>query len=86
MAEASIHDRDFLGYQGHPPDVLWPGRAQLALSLVVNVEEGAEAFDRSRGRGERVRLRGDRAGRGRARPLHGEPLRIRDPRRVATDP
>ena len=36
------HDRDFAGYRGTPPDVRWPGGAQLALSVVVNVEEGAE--------------------------------------------
>jgi len=34
--------RDFAGYRGRPPLVRWPGGAQLALSLVVNVEEGAE--------------------------------------------
>jgi peptidoglycan/xylan/chitin deacetylase (PgdA/CDA1 family) len=36
------HDRDFAGYRGHPPSVRWPGEARLALSIVVNVEEGAE--------------------------------------------
>lgn len=34
--------RDFAGYRGAPPPVRWPGGAQLALSVVVNVEEGAE--------------------------------------------
>jgi peptidoglycan/xylan/chitin deacetylase (PgdA/CDA1 family) len=34
--------RDFLGYGSTPPDPRWPGGARLALSLVVNVEEGAE--------------------------------------------
>jgi allantoinase len=34
--------RDFLGYGGHPPDPRWPGRARVAVSFVVNVEEGAE--------------------------------------------
>jgi allantoinase len=34
-------DRDFRGYQ-EPPNVRWPGGARLALSVVVNVEEGAE--------------------------------------------
>jgi peptidoglycan/xylan/chitin deacetylase (PgdA/CDA1 family) len=34
--------RDFAGYRGRPPSVCWPGLAQLALSIVVNVEEGAE--------------------------------------------
>ena len=36
------HDRDFAGYRDNPPKVRWPKGAQLALSIVVNVEEGAE--------------------------------------------
>ena len=36
--------RDFEGYHGRPPDPKWPGGARLALSFVVNVEEGAELF------------------------------------------
>ena len=34
--------RDLVGYAGRPPQPNWPGAARLALSLVVNVEEGAE--------------------------------------------
>lgn len=34
--------RDFAGYRGRPPAVAWPHGARLALSIVVNVEEGAE--------------------------------------------
>ena len=34
--------RDFLGYGARPPDPCWPGGAQVAVSFVVNVEEGAE--------------------------------------------
>lgn len=34
--------RDFVGYAGKPPAVTWPGGARLALSVVVNFEEGAE--------------------------------------------
>jgi peptidoglycan/xylan/chitin deacetylase (PgdA/CDA1 family) len=34
--------RDFLGYGGTPPDPRWPGRARVALSIVLNVEEGAQ--------------------------------------------
>ena len=34
--------RDFLGYGAHPPDPRWPGGARVAVSCVVNVEEGAE--------------------------------------------
>jgi len=35
-------ERDLAGYGRTPPDPLWPDGARLALSLVVNVEEGAE--------------------------------------------
>jgi peptidoglycan/xylan/chitin deacetylase (PgdA/CDA1 family) len=35
-------DRDFAGYRGQPPAIGWPGKALLAVSVVVNVEEGAE--------------------------------------------
>ena len=34
--------RDLAGYGRTPPDPRWPGGARLALSFVVNVEEGAE--------------------------------------------
>lgn len=34
--------RDFVGYAGRPPAVSWPDGARLAVSIVVNVEEGAE--------------------------------------------
>ena len=34
--------RDHVGYGADPPDPKWPGRARLALNLVVNYEEGAE--------------------------------------------
>ncbi len=35
-------NRDLVGYGRNPPDPRWPGGARLALSFVVNVEEGAE--------------------------------------------
>lgn len=35
-------DRDFTGYAGRPPAVRWPDGSGLALSIVVNYEEGAE--------------------------------------------
>lgn len=35
-------DRDFRGYGGNPPAIRWPDGARLAVSVVVNVEEGAE--------------------------------------------
>jgi peptidoglycan/xylan/chitin deacetylase (PgdA/CDA1 family) len=34
--------RDLTGHGPNPPDPCWPGGARLALSFVVNVEEGAE--------------------------------------------
>ena len=37
-----MQQRDFLGYGGNLPDPAWPGGARIAVSFVVNVEEGAE--------------------------------------------
>ncbi|MEO1293147.1 MAG: chitin deacetylase, partial [Pseudomonadota bacterium] len=34
--------RDLKGYWGAEPPPPWPGGARLAVSFVVNVEEGAE--------------------------------------------
>lgn len=34
--------RDFSGYRHGAPAIRWPGGAQLAVSVVVNIEEGAE--------------------------------------------
>lgn len=34
--------RDFQGHGSRPPDPRWPGESRLAVSIVVNVEEGAE--------------------------------------------
>ena len=41
-AHAMVTDRDFAGYRGSPPPIRWPHGRQLAVSIVVNVEEGAE--------------------------------------------
>ncbi|KQT83821.1 polysaccharide deacetylase family protein [Aurantimonas sp. Leaf443] len=35
-------NRDLFGYGGRWPDLCWPNGARLAVSLVVNFEEGAE--------------------------------------------
>ncbi len=35
-------DRDLVGYGDAPPEVRWPGGARVAVSFVLNVEEGAE--------------------------------------------
>ena len=42
-------ERDLVGYGASPPDPRWPGGARLALSFVLNYEEG----------GERTLLEGD---------------------------
>lgn len=34
--------RDFVGYGRNGPDVVWPDGARLALSFVINFEEGSE--------------------------------------------
>ncbi len=40
---ASVRDpRDLIGYGAHPPAAHWPGQARLAISFVLNYEEGAE--------------------------------------------
>lgn len=36
------HSRDFIGYEQHFPPVRWPAQARVAVSFVVNFEEGAE--------------------------------------------
>jgi allantoinase len=34
--------QDFYGYGPNPPDITWPNSARVAVSFVVNVEEGAQ--------------------------------------------
>lgn len=41
--DAAERLRDLRGYGPNPPDPRWPGGARLALSFVLNIEEGAEA-------------------------------------------
>jgi peptidoglycan/xylan/chitin deacetylase (PgdA/CDA1 family) len=43
--------RDFVGYGETPQEFRWPGNAKVAVSLVINVEEGAE---RSIARGDKA--------------------------------
>ncbi len=38
----SSANRDFSGYGRHPPAVRWPGGARVAVSFVLNFEEGGE--------------------------------------------
>jgi allantoinase len=37
-----VIDRDLIGYADKPPRVTWPNGARIAISLVVNYEEGSE--------------------------------------------
>jgi putative urate catabolism protein len=46
-----MNERDLVGYGAAPPDPSWPGGARVALSFVLNYEEG----------GENTPLEGDRA-------------------------
>jgi OHCU decarboxylase len=36
------YPRDFTGYGANPPDAAWPNGARVAISLVLNYEEGGE--------------------------------------------
>ena len=36
------YPRDMIGYGATPPDARWPGGARIAISLVLNYEEGGE--------------------------------------------
>lgn len=38
----SPYPRDLIGYAGQPPHPHWPGEARIALSFVLNYEEGGE--------------------------------------------
>ena len=38
-----MQERDFVGYGAEPPVIRWPGGARIAVSVVVNYEEGSEA-------------------------------------------
>lgn len=40
--EQKSSQRDFAGYRGKPPNARWPNGARVAVSLVVNFEEGSE--------------------------------------------
>ena len=42
MPTPDFYPRDLIGYAGSAPRVAWPGGAKLALSFVLNYEEGAE--------------------------------------------
>ena len=37
-----MSDRDLIGYGNQPPEIIWPNGARVAVSVVINFEEGAE--------------------------------------------
>ena len=37
-----MQQRDFVGYGANPPQFRWPNEARIAVSVVVNYEEGSE--------------------------------------------
>ncbi|MCP5507158.1 MAG: polysaccharide deacetylase family protein [Chlamydiales bacterium] len=39
---SNIYPRDFRGYSGKPPNPKWPEGARIAISVVINIEAGAE--------------------------------------------
>lgn len=43
MTTSDIYPRDLQGYGPRPPDPLWPERARIAVSFVLNYEEGGES-------------------------------------------
>lgn len=42
MTAQAGYPRDLIGYAGSPPDPHWPGESRIAVSLVLNFEEGGE--------------------------------------------
>jgi putative urate catabolism protein len=42
MQPSESYPRDLLGYGSHPPAVRWPREARVAVSIVLNYEEGGE--------------------------------------------
>jgi allantoinase len=42
MKSSDLYPRDLTGYGAHPPDPRWPGGARIAVSIVLNYEEGGE--------------------------------------------
>ncbi|MFN2915647.1 allantoinase, partial [Escherichia coli] len=41
-AVSADYPRDLIGYGNNPPHPHWPGDARIALSFVLNYEEGGE--------------------------------------------
>src|SRR5262249_57707194 len=49
-------ERNLLGYGANPPDPQWPGEARIAVSFVLNYEEGGENTILNGDAGSEVRL------------------------------
>jgi peptidoglycan/xylan/chitin deacetylase (PgdA/CDA1 family) len=43
-SQVEVRPRDLVGYGGRPPKVVWPNGAKVAVNLVINYEEGSEAY------------------------------------------
>lgn len=43
MTDSGHYPRDLVGYGQHPPDPRWPNGARIAVSIVLNYEEGGES-------------------------------------------
>ena len=43
MSHANDYPRDLIGYGRRPPEVRWPHNARVAVSFVLNYEEGGES-------------------------------------------
>ena len=77
--------RDLKGYGRTPPDPQWPGGARVAVSFVINFEEGAEmSLSAGDPHNEKVYEVTDEVV-GRSRPLHGIALRVRHQGRLVAD-
>ena len=48
MTDFRTYPRDLIGYGRNPPDVRWPEKAHVAVSFVLNIEEGAELSEAGR--------------------------------------
>jgi allantoinase len=42
LASSDLEARDLVGYGPHPPHPNWPNKAAIAISFVLNYEEGGE--------------------------------------------
>ena len=82
-------DRNLIGYGADTPDPQWPGEARIAVSFVLNYEEGGENTILNGDAGSEVFLTETPGGtpiHGRPRPLDRIDVRVRQPRRLLAHP